>query len=245
MEPFYSSQFFFRYLSVLFSYAFIKLRIGSNAITFISLIVAILGAILLSFNDVQLLLLSIILMNLYNILDHCDGEVARYEIQVLKMKKGPEGPYFDAIVHYIFTPLVFGALAIHSYNETGLLIDLWSGILTFMWLSSFGQAAALRVIMDYLFSGKGDLKIAESIWKHDKVVPPEELNFKLILRKLIREVFSTQGQIIVVSMAVIIDLTIQSEIIQIKTIVLYFFGCISLVGLHKSIYQFFIKLKGI
>lgn len=244
MEPFYSSQFFFRYISVVCSFFFIKIKLSSNSVTFISLLCAVVGGLLLAAREPDLLILSIVLMNLYNILDHCDGEVARYEVQILKKKKGPEGPFFDAIVHYLFTPVLFFSLALQSYHVTHQFLDLWAGLISIIWLSSFGQAAALRVSLDYVFAGKGDLDSIKSIWSHDKVVHSDRLQRKDILRKLIREVFSTQGQILVVSIAVISDLFIATRLaFRFSSLVLYSYGIIAVFGIPRSLISFFTRLN--
>jgi phosphatidylglycerophosphate synthase len=242
LEPFYSSQYFFRYFSVVLSFVFIKLRSSSNFVTILSLVCAVFGAILLGFNSWSLSLISIILMTLYNILDHSDGEIARYEIVYLKKKKGPEGPYLDALVHYIFTPIFFFSLGYSSYQLTGNILDLFAGLISLIWLSSFGQAAALRVSFDYLFAGNRSIETVKSIWKHDKVVSSDQLHAKDVIRKIIREIFSTQGQITLVSLAVILDL-IFSFNLSFKTIVLYSFAISAIIGIPKSLLSFYNKLN--
>lgn len=243
-EPFYSSQYFYRYISVIHTYLFIKLGIWSNPTTIISLIVALTGAFLIHLGNVSLMITGIILLNYYTILDHVDGELARFEISILKRKKGPEGPFLDAMVHYLFTPIVFFALGLKVFNETDNEIFLWLGVITFIWLSSFSQAAALRVSFDYLFRSKGSLEEVSSIWSHDKATDSSALTDKDKLRKVIRELFSSQGQIIIITAVLLSDHFFLKNLI-LSQITLVSFASFAVIGIIKSLLVFYKRLRSL
>ena len=243
-ESFLSSKYLFRKISIPISFVFAKLGVSSNTITFVSLIFAISGAFLQTSGEPLLILISIGCLLIYTILDHCDGELARYEINILKLKKGPEGPYFDALVHYLFTPIFYFAIGFAKYLESGFELALWEGVITGIWLSSFSQASALRVTLDRIIESNQSISDFKSIWLHDKVIDRGKFTVKQTIRSIIRETFSTQGQIIIISLLSIIDI-FKEWSFSLRFVFLDFMFILSLIGIIRASLLFFNKLKEI
>ena len=235
-----------RKLSFGISLICIRLKIHSNTITAVSLFFAVFGAVLQSFNDLKYLHLSILFILLYNILDHVDGELARYEKVINKEKKGLDGPYFDALVHYFFTPLLFFSIGLAAYHTNGNEGALWCGLIIGMWLSSYGHSASYRVIMDFIFRSSPtdeNLKKIEPIWKHNKN-QKNNISFKRKFFSLIRESFSTIGQIYILTGLHIINL-IFSIPFQLRFYYLYLMGLIAIFNMPRVCFKYFKLLKKI
>ena len=235
-----------RKLSFGISLICIRLKIHSNTVTAASLFFAVFGAILQSFNDLKYLHLSIVFILLYNILDHVDGELARYEKVINKEKKGLDGPYFDSLVHYIFTPLLFFSIGLAFYKNDGSELSLWCGLIVGMWLSTYGSSASYRILMDFIFH-EGDnnktLKKIKPIWKHNKN-QKNNISFKKKFFSLIRESFSTIGQIYLLTGLHLINL-IFSIPFQLRFYYLYLMGLIAIFNIPRVCFKYFKLLKKI
>ena len=99
-------KYFTRYVSIYFSFIFLKFKISPNSITILMIIPGIIGAYLLKDGTALSYIFAGILLIFHDILDTADGEVARY-----LEKKTLLGIYFDNIVHLIVnSALVFFAV---------------------------------------------------------------------------------------------------------------------------------------
>lgn len=70
--------FFVRKISIFFTYLFIKLGIGANQTTLLSILSGLGGCYLLSFGDYKLSIYGAVLINAWMLFDCMDGEIARY-----------------------------------------------------------------------------------------------------------------------------------------------------------------------
>ncbi|MCF7804251.1 MAG: CDP-alcohol phosphatidyltransferase family protein [Candidatus Marinimicrobia bacterium] len=242
-DPFLTNRIFFRHISVYVTYIFLKLRIPANTVTFLSSIVAITGAFLQVYNDMQILLISCVLLNSYYILDMADGEIARYNIKKGKRQPNEAGPYFDALVHYFLTPLLFFSVGLFCYHKYGAEIYLWAGLIVGMWLSSYAQSAANRVILDFLLQGNRDPngKIIDELWRDNKY-DNSKASIKQRVRFLIREAFSSQGQIITLTLLIILDWIFQPGI-SFRAYYLLIMAGIALLNMPRVSYKYFRMLK--
>jgi len=117
------------YLSLLV----IRLPLSANQVTFISMLVGLSGAGLLSLGDALLNIYGTLLLVLCYMLDYCDGVVAR-----LKNQCSPAGAAFDDFVDWLVDTAILACLGWGVTRSDGN--DLW------MWL---GFAAALGSTVDY------------------------------------------------------------------------------------------------
>ena len=92
----------------------VKRGFTPNQITLVSLIMGILSAV---FFSAGAWLPGILLLNLWYLLDHVDGEVARYT-----QASSHSGFFFDTVINYIIEPLIFFGL---GCGLSGWRADSW------------------------------------------------------------------------------------------------------------------------
>lgn len=116
-------------ISPYFSYFFIKHKVSPNSITLLMIISGILGGGLLSYNSVFSKILSVIIIQIWFVLDCSDGEVARFTKQFSDF-----GGDLDTIAHvvdHVFIGFGFAVTFMQLYGEkiyfylivTTLLLD--------------------------------------------------------------------------------------------------------------------------
>jgi len=110
-------------------------KITANQVTFISISTGILGALFLSIPKITFSIIGVILIQLWNILDCVDGEIATY-----KKSKNITGRYFDVLSNYIVEPFIFICLAVGLYLQDGKIFILFCGV-----SSSFSSFLAVLV----------------------------------------------------------------------------------------------------
>jgi len=86
---------------------------SANSVTFISLIVGLLGCIFLSFGAEIHFLWGAILLQSWYLLDHVDGQIARYRKQ-----ESVTGIFFDYITHHIIHMGIFIGVGWGVYSHT-------------------------------------------------------------------------------------------------------------------------------
>ncbi len=145
-EIFITDKLIFRKLSIYVTKVCILLKISANCATFLSLIFALLGSILLLSNDSTLLILASICIFMYWVLDYVDGELARYYIHMNKQKKSLQGSYFDYLVHFFSTNIMFLAIGYSSYKRYDDVIFYLLGIISCIGISNFPNLVASMII---------------------------------------------------------------------------------------------------
>lgn len=93
---------FTRKISIYFTYIFINLKLSANQITFIWGILGLVGVYLFSFGHYKINIIASVLIILSNILDHSDGEVARYNHKCSFL-----GIFLDRLFHNLIYPSIF------------------------------------------------------------------------------------------------------------------------------------------
>jgi phosphatidylglycerophosphate synthase len=118
-DPFWLSRLFYRRFTVYVTWLCIKLGIGSNAATLLSA-VAIFGAALCYVAPSKTAwLVGALLVQVYFILDHVDGELARYEtVHLGRTGSGTAGVFYDTCCHAGELALVAG-IGLRLFANTG------------------------------------------------------------------------------------------------------------------------------
>ena len=98
-DPFWLSRFFYRKFTIYFTWGFAKAGIGSKATTLISGIVLFAGAACYAMPGRWTWVAGALLVQLYFILDHVDGELARFERARLGVSSGMAGHFYDICCH--------------------------------------------------------------------------------------------------------------------------------------------------
>ena len=86
--------------------------------------------------------LGALMLQLWYILDHVDGEVARYNGE-----SSLTGVYFDELVHYIVHPLVFFGIGWGLFNATGSVKYILLGILSGLSIVIMGLVVDLKDLL--------------------------------------------------------------------------------------------------
>lgn len=242
-EPFLTSMYFIRYFSPMISAMLVKARVSANIVTFVSLIFALLGSVMQASLDPFFPILGAVFLLLYNILDHVDGEVARANYHFFEQSSGLAGGYFDALVHYFYTPVLFFAIGYSAFAQSGQVLPLWAGLITGMWLSAYAQSAAYRVVMDKIVkTGQVPAEFG-GVYEHDKVAWLGSSG-RQKARFFIREILSNQGQIFILIFCCAIDLWWPLAH-SLRFIYLYAMTALGVVQMCRVSYRFFAVLKTI
>ncbi len=98
-DPFWVSRYFYRHITIYFTYAAVLLRLSANQVTLLSGLAMFAAAVCYGLPFPSLWLIGAMLVQLYFILDHVDGELARYERTVLGRSSGMAGYFYDTACH--------------------------------------------------------------------------------------------------------------------------------------------------
>jgi len=115
---------FVRKLSIYFTWIILRTPLSANHITFLGLISAFIGSLLLVSKYSVFLLLGTLLLQLFFLLDLCDGEISRF-----RKSSSLGGAYFDSLVHNYSNLLPIFLLAIGVYI---IINNVWVIILGFI-----------------------------------------------------------------------------------------------------------------
>lgn len=240
-EAFLSNKYVFRHISVYISFLCVNVGISANSITTLSLIFALVGGYLQVYSDFWALLISSVLLFLYYVLDMVDGEIARFNLKFKDISSGKAGAFYDVLIHYLLSPILFFAIGLNSYYQYNETMYLWAGLWSGMWISGYVQSSANRVIFDYVLIKQNDDATIQKIWKYNKI-NMLTASTKQKLRFAIKEAFSSQGQIFAVIICFILDLFLKTDY-SFRTIYLVLFSVIGIFNFPKSTFLFFKRLK--
>lgn len=121
-EPFLISKYLYRPFTIHVSRLYIHFGASSNTVTFHSLVAGLIAAGFAVSTEPWTLLAVALFVQLYFILDHVDGEVARYNIRVGRQKPTLAGEFFDLWVHLHTYNLVFAFMGLGMFRQAGSLL---------------------------------------------------------------------------------------------------------------------------
>lgn len=111
-------------ISIYFTWIFLRFGVSANTVTILSGVAAILGGIFLSINNIWIAFIGIVFLEIYNLLDYSDGEIARYN------KKGSiTGWFLDWYMLFVRDAAMFTGLAIYAYSSHSNTFVVLCGIL--------------------------------------------------------------------------------------------------------------------
>lgn len=122
------------------SWVMLHTKITANQVTCISLFIGVLGAIAFAFSGKWFMLLGAVMIQLWYLLDHVDGHIARYRGQ-----SSLTGVYFDYITHYIVHAVIFVGIGVGAANYSGRPVFLVMGF-----AAAFG-VTFLNLVYDVLY----------------------------------------------------------------------------------------------
>ncbi|MCR3921775.1 MAG: hypothetical protein NUK65_04545 [Firmicutes bacterium] len=153
-ENYLLDKLIFRKISIFITILFIKLKITSNQATFLSLLAALASLYFLAFNTRFALITAAFLIFSYYMLDHVDGELARFAIQTGARQPNLKGHYFDVLVHRYSTNLMVFFIGISIYNLYGYKLAVILGFMACIGISSFPNVIAAQVIAGKIANNK-------------------------------------------------------------------------------------------
>lgn len=115
--------------AIFLTWLFLNLGISANIISLISGLFAILGGIMMTYQNKYIVLIGSFGYIIYYLLDYVDGGVARYNGNI-----GVGGQYIDWIMHVVSSISIFMGIFIVAYNIEGSWIIPF-GILTLVSIS--------------------------------------------------------------------------------------------------------------
>lgn len=106
-----------RRLSFLFTYIFANIGWSANFVSVLSGIDVFAGCVLLCIDNTICRIIGVVLINLWIVLDCCDGNIAR-----LTKKSSYMGEFVDAVSGYVICAFNFLAVGVAAYNRSTLLL---------------------------------------------------------------------------------------------------------------------------
>jgi len=146
----YYAVIFGRKISPYFTWVLLRMSVGPNLTTFISLLFILAGAYFFTFPGPQYWLLGWILLQGYHILDSSDGEIARINKTTSKF-----GGAFDSVLHPLGNSIIFAAASIGIYELTNNIFSLYIGFIAVILLL---MLSVVRLHGDIMFSSLGKKK---------------------------------------------------------------------------------------
>jgi hypothetical protein len=155
-EPFWASRFFWRHLTIPCSWVCAQLRITADQITVVSLILGMAGGVCYCWPTTGMYVFGTLLVWAWWMLDHMDGELARYEIQHLKHPSTLAGPYLDLLVHRWVQPWYHVGLGVGLLRLTGDWGYVLLGCVAGANFAGFTRTQADALVLPYVVSGSVD-----------------------------------------------------------------------------------------
>ncbi len=106
-----------RRLSYLFTFLLVNIGCSANFVSALSGFVVFAGCVLLSINNTVCIIIGVVLINLWIVLDCCDGNIAR-----VTKKSSYMGEFVDAVSGYVICAFNFLAIGIAAFNRSELLL---------------------------------------------------------------------------------------------------------------------------
>lgn len=215
-ENYFFDRFFFRKISIYFTIIFIKLKIKANQATFLSLVAALAACYFLMFNTPVMMAVAVICIFLYHMLDHVDGELARYHISRGQQEPSLKGQYFDVLIHKYSTNLFLFFLGVSVYNMYGYTFAVYLGFAACIGMSAFPNLLASQVILQKIGGNKqvvdDDEHVSDILYllekKQEQISKLRSGNMTQKARKIITELLFFPGCLILIMLVLIFDMLI-------------------------------------
>ncbi len=141
------SAYLYRPFTIYITRAYIALGLRSNTVTFHSLIAGLAAAALVMFPGPVFLFAAAVCLQIYFILDHVDGEVARFDMQRGRQRPSLAGEFFDFWTHFHSINLIFTFMGLGLFLETGKLIWAVLGIVACNISANFQRMPLANVVL--------------------------------------------------------------------------------------------------
>jgi phosphatidylglycerophosphate synthase len=212
-ENYLLDKLIFRKISIYATVIFIKLNIKPNQATFLSFMAALGSLYFLTQNTTPMLLTAAALIFTYYILDHVDGELARYAINTGAMKPSLQGHYYDVLIHRYSSNLMVFFLGLGVFNLYGYELAVLLGFVACIGISSFPNVIAAQVMAGKIANDKEIIFKSQAMETFLAQLETKKQQIKDVhrgtrlqkLRKLIIESLFFPGHIILLVLVLIAD----------------------------------------
>ncbi|MEO9476972.1 MAG: CDP-alcohol phosphatidyltransferase family protein [Cyclobacteriaceae bacterium] len=259
LDPFWISNVLARPFSIYVTWICIQLGIRANQITFVSCVFALSSSFILLLSTQWALFLSAVFLYVFYILDHVDGELARYYIYKSKNSDSfinLSGIYFDRIVHYFLGITLYPCLGISLYLIDEHFVWLVLGVIGAVGSSGLPRFTSAFTVFEmtvkneslikteYIkqFAGLDFVYWTKSQIPRDFIVLPR--NF-IELKYVLKQYLSFPGDLIIYIVFVNADVFWGFPDLLFTKIYLTFFASIRLLNIAYSAYNYFNKLRKI
>lgn len=161
-ENYLLDKYIFRKISIYFTILFIKLNISANQATFLSLLAALGSLYFLMSNTLPAMITAALLIFIYYMLDHVDGELARFYIAAGRQKPSLSGRYFDLLVHRYSSNLMVFFMGFSVFRLFGYESAVLLGFIACVGISSFPNVIAAQVLTGRLAGDPASIERPET-----------------------------------------------------------------------------------
>lgn len=211
-ENYLLDKYVLRHISIFFTILFIKLRVTPDQTTLLSLFAALGSLYFLTSVEASNLLIGAGLIFAYSILDHVDGELARYYIRTGRRKASLKGHYFDVLVHRYSSNLMVFSLGVGLYHLYGYPWVILLGFIASIGLSSLPNGIASQVIAGEIVQNREIVnhntmkEILSFVENKERQVESIQSSHRVEkMKKLFIEILFFPGHLILLIMAIIGD----------------------------------------
>ncbi len=155
-------------------------QVTANQVTLLSLVIGIFGGILFAFKPWGAFLAGAVLMQLWYLLDHVDGQIARYRGTACLT-----GRFFDYIMHHAIHGVIFFSLGVYCFSSTNNFYFVWWGFLTSLSMTMFNLMHDAKY--KTFFEGLVGLKTKTIYFEQTDESPNER---KPVKRSALKQIFS-------------------------------------------------------
>lgn len=158
-EPYWISRYLVRKISIYVTFIFLKLKITATQTTTISALFALAGSVVLVPDLPYRFIISSTCIFIFILLDHVDGEIARYNIKQKKSESDTiniSGIYFDQIIHYYQGASFYFCLGAGlAFSQSGM-IWFWLGLVAALGSCGFPRFVGCFNILNAVESDRSD-----------------------------------------------------------------------------------------
>ncbi len=129
------ARYFVRDAALPITWVLLHTPVTANQVTLASLFVALLSLIFYCFSNPAFFFLSALLLQFWYILDHVDGQIARY-----RKTSSLSGRFFDFVMHHIVHGSLLFAMSFYCYSQTGAVFYLLWGFAAALSILAFNMA---------------------------------------------------------------------------------------------------------
>lgn len=210
-EEIWASRLIWRRFSIYITWICAILNIPANLITIISMVAGLVGAVLFCWRVPVTMIVGLLLRHVWNILDHVDGEMARYETKVKHRCQNLGGQYLDVVTHYYIDPPMHFCLGLGLFLQTAQVSYIIIGFIASLGYGGWVWGAALSILLPRFRLSPRLLKTeaARLMLVAGRVNPDHattsQFEKAMSLAKTLRMYVSYPGNLFIISAAVLAD----------------------------------------